>query len=515
MLQRAIKFFICILFLLNAGIVSADIWVYTKIILFGGQYSRALNPSQYPDLFPEGDEYYSHAEGNVLEQIVDFAQFANAVRGVLTGDALSAAASGVDAYHEFQQLMDSWGGKTVIAENNFSLPYPHEQYNIMRVMFYAYSEDDKFERPVFGPVGIPGIQVEESNSYSVSEDADESDWPQDIHGRRYKHSKLVTFTVDLNRFKQGRRDDQFFIHIPLAFAVKEMDGYISTLKIAKVLDLQITRQEEKPVEAWTSITFTKNELSGVDFSSRDVHSEKLMWNTLHQGDNVQSSAIQIRQSSNGQYTVMHNGIPQPYDNVSLAFYVNSKRALQTNNSKIDLNVSAHPQLPQQIKTAVYPIKSDYAYDAQNRQYQTEGQGTATAFFDPKLLPAGTYTLVFSATPESGSGGLIAQHMVKISKIIETQGTRPNINGPLNQDGGGPVPKTAAPGTKTVQGFQITQPPQTKPLVIQGFKTAPPLSKQPTVIKGLTPIKTFSTIPPPTTVPPNKKQMQMMTLQKME
>jgi len=507
---RYIRYLILFLFLSTAGSASADIWVYTKIILFGGQYSRALNPAQFPDLFPEGDEFYSHAEGNVLEQVVDFAQFANAVRGVITGDALSAAASGVDAYHEFQQLMDSWGGKTVAAENNFSLFYPHEQYNIVRVMFYAYSEDDKFEKPVFGPVGISGIQVEEARSYSVSDDADESDWPQDIHGRRYKHSKLVIFTIDLNRFRQGRRDDQFFIHIPLAFAVKEMDGYISTLRIAKVLNLQITRQEEKPVQASTSIAFTKSELSGVDFSSRDVHSEKLMWNTLQQGENVQSSAINIRQSPTGQYTVMHNGTPQPYDNVALSFHIDSKRVLQANNPKIEINVSAHPRLPQQVKTAVYPVQSGYAYDAQNRQYQTEGHGMATAFFDPRLLPAGTYTLVFSATP--ASGGLIAQHMVKITKTIESQGIRPNIKGPLTQDGGGPLPKTAAP--KTVQGYILTQPPQTKPLVIQGFNPAPAKSKEPVVIQGVKPIKTFSTVPPPTTVPP-KKQMQVMTFQKMK
>lgn len=423
------------LMLVNPTTARADIKVRVWVrLLTGGQckvhrtidtngHSQVVYETLDCSVYPEhsNNSYYfeTKLEGNVLEQLIDAAQFSKAVYD-FASDIAAAVGSGGSAavlagpnaandvrtaYNEFNQLMAGWGGKAIDTQDTFTVSNPNSAYRWVEVILAADSDNDPFEKTALAPASpFTGVTIDKV-----------TDEPK---------GKFFKVTIDLTQLPTQRR-----LSIPVGLAVGEGDCHLSCLKISKTLNVIVERPDEGPVVANTTVSFSRHD-PGCEACSFD-RTNVLMHNTFSQGEKIQQTAVSIRQAANGDYYIDNKGKLEKYDSIRLGIYVDSQRFRQ-GGSRIELNAGCHPQCPSGFSRQIGSVIS--YLDAAGRA--TEGKGGADFTFRPQDLPVGTVTLVFNASYEAGRGGTIAQHMVKLTKEIVSIPAIHSVPMAASADGGG-------------------------------------------------------------------------------
>lgn len=417
-----------VLFGLNAPAAEADISIQTRVSLIASDltYCSRQRPTdaldchiytnRYPQIYLSPDYFRTDVQGNVLEQIIDAAKFYNAVDALAvslaSGNVVGGAVSAREAYNNFGDLMRDWGGKAVTAQDNFTVVYPTGIYDKVEIEFQADTDDDPLVEATSAPINnkIQGVSGR-----------------MDYNDRRQKR---YTFFVDLSRFSLGR-----VVPVPLAFSVREGDCSLSCLRLAKVLNLIIVRAwTEPPVTATTGISFSRRDRS-CDVCGFTTNAQ-LMSNSLTSGEKIQQTSLRIRQDSDGFYRYWSHDHWENYDQVAIGLSLNSLRPWTNNSPRIELQAAcASGPCPSAIHTDVVPV------------FRSESKNSFYATMDPRSLPIGTYTLVFSANFEAGRGGTIALHTVRLTKevMLPSPPKPSSLRDPRSNDG-----STTAPRPKIVK-----------------------------------------------------------------
>jgi hypothetical protein len=449
--------------LLTPGVARADIKVQAWVrLITGGQckvkrpidsngYSQVVYETLDCNVYPEhsNNSYYfeTQLENNVVEQIIDAAQFSKAIYDFASDVAAAVGSAGTasmlagakaandvkTAYEEFNQLMDGWGGKSKDTQNDFVVSNPNSDYRWIEITLSADSDGDPFEKAVLAPASaLPGMTIQRINNSS--------------------HAKFYQIKIDLTLLPPLRR-----IVIPVGLAVGEGDCSFSCLKISKVVNLIVERPEDGDVMADTHIAFSKGDPSCdvCGFARRDV----LLHNLANPGkvlrdEKIQQTTVSIRQGANGDYSLWNKGKREKYDSVAIGLDVDSPR-LRKDGYRIDLSADCLGPCPPGIVRHIYPVSSYFRAD----RNETEGRGSAYFNFDPRALPFGTTTLVFNASYEAGHGGTIAQHVVKIVKdaTITAKPAVRNIPMAARAADGGALPVRGVPVPPSVVAVPFAPP----------------------------------------------------------
>jgi hypothetical protein len=318
--------------------------------------------------------------------------------------------------------MDSWGGRSVFSETDFIVTNPNGIYNTVEFVVTAESDDDMLTALKFAPGEIPGITI-----------ASRTD--------RSKYRSIVV-RVDLAKFAAlGPKTV-----LPLAFSTSENndDCSVSCLAIGTVVSLNIFPAETKPISALTSATFQRLDLASCDVCGF-TRTIDLMRNTVATGEQVQQATLRIRQSFDGKNRIWADERWQEYEVLGISMTVKSLRPRPNDGTRVPLVANCVGTCPSGITLRGGSLSPGSATE-NGLAYTTQGEGSATALITPKVLPAGTYTLVFNGSFEPG--GLIAQHQVKIVKVVERVPIgNTNVANPCRDDGtcggGGVRPMTGA------------------------------------------------------------------------
>jgi hypothetical protein len=386
-----------------------------------------LDCSVQPEQSSNSYYFQTRLEGNLIEQIVDAAQFgkalydfaSNVAAAVGTGGA-SAALSGAQAandvrtaYQEFGQLMDGWGGKGKTTQDEFVVSSPNREYRWVEILLSADSDDDPFERSVLAPAApLPGVAIETITDTN--------------------QAKLHKVTIDLSQLPPVQR-----LTIPVGLAVSEGDCSASCLRISKVVNLIVERPEDGDIVASTRIGYSRRDADCdvCGFARRDL----LLHNRIDPAgsssdETVQQTTVSVRQTANGQYLVRNRETSEPFDQVYVGLEVDSARVRDEESPRIELAADCVGGCPAGVVAHVDGLAS-YSDEKAERQ----GRGTAYLTFDPRALPTGTTTLVLTASFEAGRGGTIAQHVVRLVKEIAV-GVDPKVRSlptaAATADGGG-------------------------------------------------------------------------------
>ncbi|MBI3792504.1 MAG: hypothetical protein HY275_16710 [Gemmatimonadetes bacterium] len=419
-------------------VAQADVTIATRVRLIAsdprycrklpsGRLDCRLEPQDFPQFYRGPSEFRSRVEGNVTEQLLDLleatyngyklqqalgALAASVVASEPGPAAVSAEAAyeaGKNGYEDFVNLLNHWGGRSVKAQDDFRVTYPNGVFEKVEIEFTATSDDDMLNDALLAPrVSLPGILMRRGDNTSKR--------------------RVWAFEIDLARFRPvgGTLD------IPLGIAVSENadDCSASCLEIAKVLALRVTRPEDRPVEAVTSLAYWMARPTGCDVCGL-ARGQELMRNTLRTGELVQQARLRLRENRNGKYVVWTGSAWAEYDRLDISLQVNSPRPLGVRSPRIQMSAACVRGCPTGIVTR---SEAHAGVDGADH-HAIEGTGLATATISVADLPPGTYTIVLSANYESGGGGTIAAHTVMLTKVREAPLNRPRLAAPCT-DGTG-------------------------------------------------------------------------------
>jgi hypothetical protein len=430
--------------LLFTDATKADIWAYTKIELYKnsqrlgdpvgpGQYlelnesSPTLynvnNDDEYAKYFPEPKQgqyvaIYSEASANDhLNESLYTAKHIN----TLWVNSGWARLLGDIAEIEISKF-NSLGARGKSKELTFQIPHPNPHYDKIIVTFLAYSDDDQLDTLLYLPV--PSKEKSFLSIDYCSSDCWSDKDRYDIQTRFVKHHQWVKYTIDLIELRKYVAEEQFYIpnYYPIALLVYETESpalyFGPRLFLNHIVKFYSNRNQVLPPLIKTTVNYryqdhskSKNKLLGISATSSELMSyiPKIPYSSLHSaGNQEQTQEIHLQPDKNGIFRI--NG--KPYNNLSIVFTIESKRAFDPNNPQIILN--AHLQegsIPKELQPKVTGMIPGLLHDENSLQYITEGLGAAIVKFDPKTVNPGTYNLLFSAHQKQGAWN--AKQIVRI------------------------------------------------------------------------------------------------------
>ena len=152
-------------------------------------------------------QIHSYIEKDHIDHVLEFVDFAKALKamgeklvsasGGNAKDAVLAAYQARNAYNEFGQFLDSFGDKHHVADRVvFDVVHPNPDYNVLKLRFDAFSEEDDIPEfkaaPEVGPhdpLGITSLGV-----------VHREDVPH--RGETWDHKKFLIFEAELDRLEE-------------------------------------------------------------------------------------------------------------------------------------------------------------------------------------------------------------------------------------------------------------------------------------------------------------------------